>query len=177
MSAPIMKLKNSANCIWKGKLRTWFELTFIAEKYGWKPAGTKEPTYYRGTVPWDGQFRFPDGQTVLADDAHALAETLREVLFRTTTLIRSDMVSEIRKLIKFCEKGEFEIWDYFSELDACDQRNSAKYLKTRQSVSRRATFPTQAARSLEIVKHPRRGNAVLDVSAVRQGVQKGPKRP
>jgi hypothetical protein len=100
-------LKHS-RCSWKGKLRMWLELTHLAEKYGWKPAGTKAPAGYNGDI-WDGDYRLPVNQTVSADDGRALAATLRSALISTSTFISGDARREIIAFAKFCERGEFAI--------------------------------------------------------------------
>ena len=50
------------------------------------------------------------GQTVTADDAHALAEALRSGLQSPPTDATSEPVDEsILEFIAFCEKGEYMI--------------------------------------------------------------------
>ena len=57
----------------------WPEVLAIAEKYGWKPAGTNPPKGIKKSE-WDGGYHTMDGQLVTARDASALASAIDSAL-------------------------------------------------------------------------------------------------
>ena len=104
---PTITLKHSTNCLWKGKLRLWLELLCFAQKYGWKPAGSRKA---RGDgQEWNGDYELPLGQIVSDTDARAFANALRHGLQATSLLFTTDARAAVRKVINFCQQGEFEI--------------------------------------------------------------------
>ncbi|MEP7134307.1 MAG: hypothetical protein ABI904_05190 [Chloroflexota bacterium] len=51
----------------------------LARRYGWSPRGTRPPAMFNSyalNADWFGMYLTNDGQTVTAEDAHALAEAL-----------------------------------------------------------------------------------------------------
>ncbi len=59
----------------------WEQAFFLAQRYGWNPAGTEyAPGFmYAADIDlddWDGRYLAPDGQVVTAADAEALASAL-----------------------------------------------------------------------------------------------------
>jgi hypothetical protein len=58
---------------------SWQKLLRLAERYGWRPAGTtlsEEEMKWMPNGRWDGSYTTNDGQTVVAADALSLAEAL-----------------------------------------------------------------------------------------------------
>jgi hypothetical protein len=58
---------------------SWVKLLRLAERYGWRPAGTTIPDSELKWMPdgkWNGNYTTNDGQTVTAADAHALGAAL-----------------------------------------------------------------------------------------------------
>lgn len=86
----------------------WWQLCESAKRYGWKPAGTQPPPLRLDidrperspAKPWNHDYRLPQGQTVLRQDARALAAALRGV----NELALSTLLEEF---IDFCERGGF----------------------------------------------------------------------
>lgn len=61
----------------------WTKALELAKLYGWKPVGTRPPShldFYQIGAEWDGGYLTNDGQTVKAEDAHALAAALHRSL-------------------------------------------------------------------------------------------------
>ena len=65
----------------------WARILYLAEDYGWQPAGTVSPCDHEDPTsefymaePWDGNYGSNDGQTVTADDAEAFADALEGAL-------------------------------------------------------------------------------------------------
>ena len=59
---------------------SWAFLLNLAERYGWKPAGTAKPEGWKEESKWPGNYDSSDGQTVTSDDAKALAKAVRAAL-------------------------------------------------------------------------------------------------
>ena len=63
----------------------WPKLLRLAQAHGWQPLGTVQPPEAQTDYPggrWDGNDTSNDDQTVLAEDAQALADALERVLLR-----------------------------------------------------------------------------------------------
>jgi hypothetical protein len=61
----------------------WAKALELAALYGWKPIGTRPPSYldfYQIGAEWDGRYSTNDGQTVKAEDARSLAAALERSL-------------------------------------------------------------------------------------------------
>lgn len=54
----------------------WAVFLTLAERYGWKPAGTRRPEEYPATKSWAGPYDTNDGQIVEDADAKRLAQVL-----------------------------------------------------------------------------------------------------
>ena len=68
----------------------WAFLLNFAMEYGWHPAGTKAPPNQQD---WDGNYDAPEGQTISASDAEALAIALSRSLDAPDRLVRSQAVA------------------------------------------------------------------------------------
>jgi hypothetical protein len=86
----------------------WWHLCDAARQNGWKPAGTAPPPIRLDIdsperspeVPWNQDYRLPQGQTVLRHDASALAAALRQV-------DEIALFTLLDEFIAFCERGGF----------------------------------------------------------------------
>lgn len=61
----------------------WAKALELAQIYGWQPTGTRPPPrvdFYQLNAEWDGRYYTNDGQSVKAEDAHALAAALERSL-------------------------------------------------------------------------------------------------
>jgi len=60
---------------------SWIKLLRLAERYGWRPVGTKISSSELKWMPngeWDGNYTTNDGQSVMQADARALAAALEQ---------------------------------------------------------------------------------------------------
>jgi len=115
----------------------WSRLLNLAEKYGWRAKGTKNPENWDDGKEWDGNYWWNSGQTIEDDDAKLLAVALKKALEKIPdeenkqasknyqeminwkkydgSIPLEDIFSGknskqcIQKFIEFCEKGGFEI--------------------------------------------------------------------
>ena len=67
----------------------WARILYLAEDYGWQPAGTVSPydhddpnSEYYIPEPWHGGYASNDGQMVTSNDAHAFADALEKACER-----------------------------------------------------------------------------------------------
>ena len=61
----------------------WKKTLELARMYGWRPMGTQAPSYHdsnRLNADWHGTYMSNEGQTVLREDAIAMAEALQKSL-------------------------------------------------------------------------------------------------
>jgi hypothetical protein len=58
----------------------WWLARGLAERFGWRPAGTEPPDDWDAGRPWDGSYTGNSGQLVAAPDARRLAVGLRVAL-------------------------------------------------------------------------------------------------
>jgi len=99
-------------------------LLFLAEQYGWKPAGTRAPAHFDLDTwrrPWDGNYTSNDDQVVTNSDALAMAEALERAIpdieksdkgFPYCVYYFKDQYNgakAIREFIKFAKEGWFTI--------------------------------------------------------------------
>jgi len=93
----------------------------LAEKYGWKPAGTTVKyglrwKHGRLTSEWDGSYHSDFGAVVSEADAHAIAQALdRAKRHNEDAEIQEIMNDEygrgrLEELQKLCRLGEFQIY-------------------------------------------------------------------
>jgi hypothetical protein len=70
----------------------WDFYRWLARRYGWKAAGTRAPN---GPLsrPWDGGYRWNDGQWVTREDAAAFADALERNLGDPDRTTRQRMVA------------------------------------------------------------------------------------
>lgn len=69
--------------------QSWTKALELARLYGWKPMGTLPPflhNFHELNADWNGTYLTNDGQTVKAEDAHALAVALERSLKDIPTL-------------------------------------------------------------------------------------------
>ena len=59
---------------------SWAFLLNLAERYGWKPAGTDAPTDWDHSEEWPRTYDSSDGQIVTRPDAKALAKAIAAAL-------------------------------------------------------------------------------------------------
>jgi hypothetical protein len=78
-----MELVNRHNDYIAFRHMVWARILYLAEDYGWKPAGTLSPydhddpnSEYYVAEPWHGGYATNEGQLVSADDARAFADAL-----------------------------------------------------------------------------------------------------
>ena len=60
---------------------SWAKALELAQLYGWRPMGTKQPPhldFYKLNAEWDGRYLTNDGQIVKAEDALFLAIALEK---------------------------------------------------------------------------------------------------
>lgn len=113
----------------------WAFFLRLAERYGWRAAGTLAPADRSNPVLWGGAYDSSDGQTVAAHDAENLGEALlrchadptRAAVEAEVASHLSDALSRevgdlvpieppdddgvfLHDLATFCARGEFRIW-------------------------------------------------------------------
>jgi hypothetical protein len=84
---PFVTIYNS-HCEFNLPSHDWRRILWIAQCYGWQPAGTAPPKDFateagscrRRSVNWDGVYFPPDGQEIKVEDAEALATALERAL-------------------------------------------------------------------------------------------------
>lgn len=64
----------------------WAQILSLAKLNGWEPAGTVDPWWKDevGAPQWKGSYCSNDGQTVIAEDALAIANSLEKALLEIT---------------------------------------------------------------------------------------------
>jgi len=91
----------------------WKEVLAKASMYGWKAAGTLPPprrfdldSSASETLTWDGNYSRPVGQTVLPEDASALAAAVERALTLGARW-KLNHTSALHALTSFCQQRGF----------------------------------------------------------------------
>ena len=91
----------------------WGEILALANGFGWKPKGTKEPENYgEDTEPkWDGSYYCRDGQLIEEEDAHQIFCALKRAMAKMneedelppskrTIKVNSMLVNDVAALVR-----------------------------------------------------------------------------
>lgn len=89
----------------------WNEVLVTAERFGWRPRGTSRPAVSwdsPASGPWQGDYRDPQGQIVIRDDATRLAEAL-DASINASYPFQWIAKPRARQFFEFCSTGPFLI--------------------------------------------------------------------
>lgn len=97
-------------------LAEWNWLLELAVRQGWRPAGTRlewdveDEVLQMYVKKWDGSYCSSHGQTVLAEDAGALADALDRALAAPGEEgVPPQLRGHVEALVRLGREGEFEI--------------------------------------------------------------------